>query len=91
MTEKHNGIKNTTILPLTIRTLHRSVESERKHKFNFKQQDTLYQTPLNYFKIEGFESRINLPENLTIELEPSVRLILGKMYNREDSTVNISN
>ena len=37
------------------------------------------------------ESSINLPENLSNELEPSVRFNLGTCMIREDSTVNLLN
>ena len=68
------GLKSIT--KVKIRTLLRSVESERTNKFNLK-RDTLYHTPLNYFEIEVFDPRIDLAENLSIELESSVRLKLG--------------
>ena len=91
LTKKHNESRNKTIFRFTIRTLLRSVESERMQKINFKQQNTVYHTPLNSFKIEGFQPRVNLPENLSIKLEPSVILKLGTCMIREDFTVNILN
>ena len=91
LAKKHNESKNTTIFRFTFRTLLRSVESERMHKFNFKQRDTVYHTPLNSFKIDGFESILNLPENISIELEPIVRLKLGTCMIRKSSTVNLLN
>ena len=48
LTKKHNESKNTTIFWFTNKTLFRSVESEKMHKFNFIQQYTGYHTPFNY-------------------------------------------
>ena len=91
LTKKLNEIKNTTKHRFTIRSLLSSVKSGRIQNFNFKQQDTVYHTPLNYFKIEGLKLRINLTENLSNEPEPSVRLKFGGCIIREDSTVNLLN